>query len=345
MTYYCGIDLGNKKTSLCVIDKKRKVKKEVEVLTGIEELRQELKGFRKLECIVEAAPLAEWIAKEIEGMGHKIVVVCARKSKAALTLKGVKKKTDKRDARGLAELCRSGWYEAVHRKSEKGRALRSSLTARKQLVECSGAIASSIRGILRAHGKRFTEGNDSLSFSAKVQELARELPFEVQVGIEELLQSFELLHFQQRRMYKDLQKSVKEDPIIERLMTIPGVGAATAAAFVATVDEPNRFADGEKLASYLGLVPSIYQSGETEYRGRITKSGDRLLRWLLVEAANVLLTRSNTVCDLKTWGLKLQATKGTGKARVAVARRLCGIMLKLWKNGEVFHAESLEQAA
>jgi transposase len=93
------------------------------------------------------------------------------------------------------------------------------------------------------------------------------------------------------------------------------------------------------------LVPSVYKSCETEYYGRITKSGDKLLRWLLVESAHILLTRSGTPCELKEWGLRLQKAKGVGKARVAVARRLCGIMLQLWKSGEVFHAESLNQAA
>lgn len=344
MGFYCGFDLGNKRTTVCMIDNRRQVREEVEVATNSEELSKLLRKHRGLTCIVEASPLAEWLCNEVEKYGHKITVVCPRKAKVALASQG-KKKTDKRDARALAELCRSGWYEAVHRKSGEARALRSYMTARKQICECSTAIASSIRGILRAHGLKIEEGSDDASFSKKVLRAAQELPESVNGAMRELLQSFELLHSQQVRMYKALTKETKNDPVTQRLMTIPGVGPATAAAFVATVDDPKRFPDGEKLASYLGLVPSVYQSGETEYRGRITKTGDKLLRWLLVEAAHVLLSRSGTPCDLRTWGLELEAKKGVGKARVAVARRLCGIMLKLWKSGEDFHAESLQQAA
>ena len=344
MTYYCGIDLGNKHTSICVIDKRRQIKMEVETVTNSKEIACVLKKYRQLECVVEAAPLAEWLAKEVEKLGHKIEVVCPRQAKVALASQG-KKKTDRRDARALAELCRSGWYTEVHRKSAEAREMRSYMTARKQLVECSTALASSVRGILRAHGIRLDGSSDEVSFSGKVREAAKGLPEKVQGALAELMQAFDLLHTQQRYMYRMLQKNAKEDPVIARLTTIPGVGPATAAAYVATIDDPHRFADGEKVASYLGLVPSVYESGETSYRGRITKSGDKLLRWLMVEAAHILLSRSEYPCELRSWGLKLQEAKGVGKARVAVARRLCGVMLKLWKDGSVFHAESLKEAA
>jgi len=344
MGYYCGIDLGNKYSMVSIIRKNRQVEKEELVGTNEVAIKKVLKGYKKLTCVVEAAPLAEWLCNIIEELGHKAVVVCARKAKVALASQG-KKKTDKRDARALAELCRSGWYEAVHRKSAEARAMRSFMTARKQLVESSLAMASSIRGILRAHGIKLGVRGDNSDFCRQVTTAMKELPIIVQRGLEELLKAYDLIHTQQRRLYQELQKNPRENEVTKRLQTIPGVGAATAAAFVATIDDPNRFPDGEKVASYIGLAPSVYQSGETEYRGRITKTGDKLLRWLLVEAANVLLSRSGTPCDLRTWGLMLQEKKGTGKARVAVARRLCGIMWKMWKDGTEFYAEPLQVAA
>lgn len=219
------------------------------------------------------------------------------------------------------------------------------MTARKQLVECSGSLGSSIRGILRANGVRLTCGTNEASFSSNVQEAMKELPKLVQEGIKELLKAFELLHAQQRDLYRKLNKHTKGKKITKQLQTIPGVGPATAAAFVATIDDPNRFPDAEKVAAYIGLTPSVYQSGETEIRGRITKAGDKLLRWLLVEAAHILLSRSGTPCEIRAWGLRLQETKGTGKARVAVARRLSGIMWKMWKDGTCFYAEPLRAAA
>lgn len=340
MGYYCGIDLGNKKTSICVIGSNRQVVKEVETATNTEGIRRVLKSYRKLTCIVEAAPLAEWLCNEVEQLGHEITIVCPRKAKIALSGQN-KKKTDKRDARALAELCRSGWYESVHRKSEEAREMRSFLTARKQLVECSTALASSIRGILKAHGIKLVAGTDEVGFEDKVRSAMKALPPLARRGIVELLKAFQQIHEQQRRLYRELNKEAKKDAVIELLMTIPGIGPATAAAYVATIDDPKRFSDGEKVAAYLGLTPSVYQSGETEYRGRITKMGDKLLRWLLVEAAHILLSRSGTTCELKRWGLRLQERKGTGKARVAVARRFACIMWKMWMDHETFNPEAL----
>lgn len=340
MGYYCGIDLGNKETVLCIIQGNRQVVAEEQIKTSVAALGKILKRYRGMTCIVEASPLAEWLCSEVEKFGHKIAIVCPRKAKVALASQA-KKKTDRRDARALAELCRSGWWEAVHRKSAEGREMRSFMTARKQLVECSTALSSSIRGILRAHGVKLEAGTDEKNFSEKVLKAIKGLPELAQHGVKELLKSFEQLHKQQRAMYRRLQKQTKDDERTKRLQTIPGVGPATAAAFVATIDDPHRFPDGERVAAYLGLTPSVYQSGETEYRGRITKTGDKLLRWLLVEAANVLLSRSGTPCDLQAWGLKLQEAKGVGKARVAVARRLCGIMWKMWIDGTTFYPEPI----
>ena len=339
MGYYCGIDLGNKETVICIINSARRVISEERLQTDSDGIGRIFSKRKNMTCIVEASPLSEFICNEVEKYGHKISIVCPRKAKVALS--NHKTKTDKRDARALAELCRSGWYEAIHRKSAKARDLRSFLVARKQLVESSTALASSIRGILRANGLKLSCRSHDASFAKNVREASKDLPQLTRTGIEELLNSFEILHSQQRAMYKLLQAQSRKSEVIKRLETIPGVGAATATAFVATIDDPNRFDSADKVASYLGLTPSVYQSGETEYRGRITKTGDKLLRWLLVESAHVMLTRSQTTCELKTWGLKLQESKGSGKAHVAVARRLCGVMLKIWKDGETFYPEAV----
>lgn len=344
MKYYCGIDLGCKETAMCVIDNNRKVIRETKIPTEESHIAEVLKGLKGVACLVETAPLAEWLAKQVEAAGHKVDLVCAKKAKQAMA--GQKKKTDRRDARALAELCRSGWYEPVHRKSDAARNMRSFMTGRKQLVESSGAIASCLRGILRAHGIRLNGvGSDEPGFAQAVRAATVGLDEQVKDCVLELLKAFKHLHDQQRKMYRRLEKETRVEGPAKLLKTAHGVGAATAAAFVATIDDPHRFTDGEKLASYLGLVPSIYQSGGTEYRGRITKTGDKLLRWLLVEAANSLLKRTKKESGLREWGLRLAESKGCGKARVAVARRLCGILLKMWKDHEPFNADCVKAAA
>ena len=342
MELYCGLDLSIKSTSYCIVNSEKKIVSEGKVATEVEALQGLLKRWEGLKCVVEAAPLAEWMCQVVEDCGHKIDIVCPRKAKPYLS---GKKKTDARDARGLAELCRVDFYEPVHRKSEEARAIRSFMVARKQLVDAGVGIVSSIRGLLRANGVKLVASSDEEHFEVKVKAAMVELPRLVQSGIRPLLATYLLLRRQQRRMYRQLQKWANENPVSERLMSIPGVGAATAVAFVATIDEPKRFKSGAHVASYLGLVPSVNQSGEKESRGKITKQGDVLVRWLLVEAAHVLLTRSKADCELKEWGLRLREAKGPGKARVAVARKLAGLMWVMWLREERFRGKKAQAAA
>lgn len=339
MGYYCGIDAGSKSCFVTLMNNQRQVVKKCKLPTTDTAFSEFFSQHRNLKCLVEACPLAEWICNHVESHGHHIDIVCARIAQARMCLKG--KKTDERDSYGLAELAFSGWYEAVHKKSKEARATRGFLKARKQLVESSNSIASSIRGILRTYGIKLTVGSDSARFSEQVSQITQEqqLPESICIAIKELLESFTILRSKQKSMLKQLKAVAKACPITQQLQTTPGVGVLTASTFVATIDDPHRFSNGEKLASYLGLVPRVYQSGATEYYGRITKSGDCLLRWLLVEAASALLTRSHSECALRQWGLSLREKKGTGKALVAVARKLCGILLAMWKSGEPFHAQ------
>jgi transposase len=135
---------------------------------------------------------------------------------------------------------------------------------------------------------------------------------------------------------KQLVEQSKADPVCRLLMSVPGVGPIVSASFVAVIDDPGRFSDSTDVASYLGLVPRVHQSGATDYRGRITKEGDGLSRWLLVEAANALLTRCRKNCALREWGLQLREKKGLAKARVAVARKLAVLLHRIWITGEPF---------
>jgi transposase len=190
MVYYCGIDLGNKETTIAIRNRQKQVIKELAIETTEQGIASVFTKYKKMICIVEAAPMAEWICREVEKYGHEITIVCARKAKVVLSARNLKKKTDKRDARALAELCQSGWYESVHRKSEEARDMRSFLTARKQLVECSLALSSSIRGIFRAHGIRLKGESDSPNFADKVRSAMEKLPDCAKQGVGELLKAF-----------------------------------------------------------------------------------------------------------------------------------------------------------
>lgn len=335
MRYYCGLDVSNKSTAMCVVDESGNVVKELFVPTTSTALKKSLKEYKELRSVVEASPLAEKIVKIVEEAGHSIEILDVRQAKI---ISATKRKTDKLDARKLAQMCRVGWYTAVHPKSGRARNLRSYLTARMQIVKSAMSMHSCIRGLFRAHGIVLKQGKGE-DFEKCVREALSGMDEIFSKGIEPLLESWKQLQGEEKRMYKELSREVvRKDETIKRLTAIPGVGPATAVAFTATIDDFRRFKSADQVSSYIGLVPSVYQSGSVEIKGRITKHGDSLLRWLLVESATSLLARSKKECALKNWGLKLQETKGFSKARVAVARKLACLLFHLMRSGEKFES-------
>ena len=154
---HCGIDIANKSSAICILDGKGKSLREIEVATESGDIGQALSGFGPLKVIIEASPLAETIASIVEDHGHQPIIIDARTAKHLMSSM---KKTDRRDARTLAEIGRSGWYTEVHRKSPEARDLRSLLRARQALLKSNKALKSSIRGLLRSHGIRVGEVSD-----------------------------------------------------------------------------------------------------------------------------------------------------------------------------------------
>jgi transposase len=329
---HCGIDVALKSSSVCILDGRGAVVLERAVSTDEIGLRAVLGGRRRMRCVLEAGPLAEWLAGVVESAGHQAVIIDARKARGVIR---TKKKTDRLDARNLAKMSRTGWYTAVHRKSVEARAMRTFLQARQGLVQTALAQGSRIRGLLRAHGLKLGEVRES-QFGLQVKRLACQKGSDLWPMLEPLVEVRRQALRAAERMRRMVLRRAAQEPVSRRLMTVPGVGPLTATAYVATIDDPRRFRSGDQVAAYLGLVPAVAQSGELEVHGHITKEGDGLLRGYLVEAAHVLLTRKRGSCRLKRWGLKLAKKKGHGKARVAVARQLAGLLHHLWISGESY---------
>ena len=330
---YCGIDLANKSSSICITNTTGKVLHRATVATESDDIGQALKGFGQLTVIIEASPLAEMIATLIEGYGHTAVIIDARSAKHLMS---AMKKTDRRDAQTLAEIGRCGWYTKVHRKSSEARELRSLLRARQTLLKSNKALKSSIRGLLRSHGIRLGKVSEG-KFSQAVTEVVSQKVPNLLPALTAMLDVLALAGAQAKELKKSLEARCAQDAVSQRLESVPGIGPLISTAYRATIDDPHRFRCGDEIADYLGLAPSVYQSGEVEYRGRITKEGDRLLRWHLVEGAHVLLTKGKD-CALKRWGLSLEKRKGSAKAKVAVARKLAILLWTLWKDEQLFEA-------
>lgn len=330
---YCGIDIANKTSAICIVDGEDRILGEQKVATETGDLAEALSGFGRLRVVIEASPLAEWVSRLVEEQGHEAVIIDPR---AAKHLVSSKKKTDARDAQTLARLSRSGWYTVVHRKSPGARELRSRLQGRQALVKTKKALLSTIRGLLRAHGIRLGKVSEG-EFSAQVRRVVEAEVPGLLTTLEALLKSWEAARQGVKTLTRAFHQEAPHDPVTRRLQTVPAVGPLVSTAYRATIDDPGRFRRGEAVADYVGLAPRVYQSGETEYRGRISKSGDPLLRWHLVEAAHVLLTKGPD-CALKRWGLGIASKKGSAKAKVAVARKLAILLWRLWKDERDFEA-------
>ena len=331
---YCGIDLASKASAICVMEAQQELVFEGRCPTDEDGFRQALKAYRGLCCVIEASPLSEWAAGILESQGHEVIVIDPRKAKAVICSK---KKTDKLDARNLARMAASGWYTAVHRKSADARLLRSHLIARKGLVDTQRQQSNRVRGLLRAHGIVLGKVSSG-EFERRVVEQLEARCAGLLPAVRPLLESRRSLRRSIAELTRQIKQLARQDRVCRLLMTVPGVGPLVSSAYIATIDDPGRFSRGDQVAAYLGLVPSVNQSGDSEYRGRITKEGDALLRWLLVEAAHVLLTRSRGDSALKRWGKRLQERKGAAKAKVAVARKLAMMLHRMWLTNTPFEA-------
>lgn len=329
--FYCGIDLSSKTTALCVLNEQDKVVSEREVATDLGRIARQLQPFRSVLCLVEAAPMAEWCKRGLEAKGIECRIIDTRR---AQKLFESRKKTDQRDARTLARMARVQWYNEVHAKSEAARLMRTRLGVRKAMVKTLVSLQNEVRGYLRAHGERVTAPKGP-RFAEQIREQMAEQP-QLLALVERLLRLWEATWRELLAEDKALKQVARERPEVKRLMGVPGVGEIVALTFVATIDTPKRFTNASQVGDYVGLAPGIYQSGEVERRGRITREGDSMLRALLVEAANSVLYHYRGAWAWKTWTQRLSERRGPGKARVALARRLAGLLWKLWNEEAAF---------
>jgi transposase len=287
----------------------------------------------QVEAIVlETGPLAVWHWHALRAAGLPVACVHARPAAAGLATQ--LNKTDRNDAHGLAQLARAGWYRAVAVKSLESHRIRTLLAARAKLVGIRTGLYNQIRGPVKTFGLVLKPGKGG-AFEAHVRK-AVQAEASLRPTVESVLAVWRTAGEQKRALERQPQASTRAQATCQRLMTAPGVGVLTAAAFVAAIDDPARFAHSADVGAYLGLTPRRYQSGEVERGGRISKCGERLVRSSLVEAAKVLLCRTKRWSPLRAWGLGVQQRLGRKKAAVAVARKLAVILHRMWQTETSF---------
>jgi transposase len=319
---------------VCVMDETGRVVREGKVASEPEVLVVFLAGSGlKLERVgLEAGPLSQWLYAGLAEAGQPVVCIETRHAKAALSAMTIK--TDQKDARGIAQIIRTGWYRAVHVKTPASQELRMLLTGRKFMVRKLVAIRNEIRGILRGFGLKVGKAGE-VGFEARVRELVQGQPRRRAV-IEALLRVRATLLAEFDVLHRMVLAAARKDAACRRLMTIPGVGPVVALTFRCAVDVPSRFAKSRLVGAHFGLTPRKYQSGEKDISGRISRCGDAMAREALYEAANVMLTRTNSWSTLKAWAMRVAQRRGLKRAKVALARRLAVVMHSLWVNDADF---------
>ena len=334
MEHFAGLDVSVKQTSVCVVDDTGRLMQEVKVASEPEALLAVLSNplYRFKRIGLEAGPLSQWLFSALAEAGLPVTCVETRHMRAVLQAQI--NKTDRNDARGMAQMMRAGLYRPVHVKTLRSQKLRMLLTHRKLLQSKAIAIDNDLRGTLRNFGLKVGVVGAS-KFEARIRELVETLPDLAEL-VEPLLIVRRTLREQIGILHGRLLAIVRNDDVCRRLMTVPGVGAVVALTYRASVDVPARFRNSKAVGAVFGLTPSKYQSGEIDRTGSISRCGDEMMRAMLYEAAHIVLVRLAKWSWLKAWAMKIARRRGMKKAIVALARRLAVILHRIWVDGSEF---------
>ena len=334
MDHYVGIDVSLELSSVCILDATGTIVKEAKVASEPEALTTFLThlDLPLARIGLEAGPLSQWLHAALVKAGFQAVLLETRHVKAALSAMIVK--TDRRDARGIAQLLRMGWFRPVHCKSAPAQEVRALLVARKQLQAKMRDVELSLRGLLRGFGLKVGEISKG-QYAARVRSLVEGHTMLEQIA-EAMLQAREALRTQFSKLHRAMLAIVRADEVCRRLMTVPGVGALVAVTFTSGVDAPERFSRSKAVGAHFGLTPKKYQSGETDITGAVSRVGDVMVRTALYEAAHILLTRAVRFSTLKRWAVEVAKRRGMKRAKVALARKLAVILHRMWVEGTTF---------
>jgi transposase len=322
---------------VCVVDANGKILREAKVASEPTAL---IAWFRSsgldLERVgLEAGPLSQWLFAALRQAGLAVELLETRHVRKAFEAMPVK--SDRNDARGIAQLMRLGWFRPVHCKSMSAQETRTLLTARKLVQSKLRDVENSLRGILRGFGLKVGKSTER-EFAGRIEELVAGHPH-LRVIAKALLSVRTVLRSEFAAFEKQVRKMARSDMRTRLLMSTPAVGPVVALTYASAIDDPTRFKSSKQAGAHFGLTPKKYQSGETDYTGRISKIGDAGVRTALYEAAHVMLTRPVKGCSqLKSWAMRIARRAGMSKAKVALARRLAVILHRMLANGTPFNA-------
>ena len=333
MEHYAGIDVSLEYSSVCVVDASGKIVREGKVASEPDALINWFRslGYELSRIGLEAGPLSQWLFAALRKAGLAVELLETRHVRKAFEAMPVK--SDRNDARGIAQLMRLGWFRPVHCKSMGAQEVRAVLTARKLVQTKLLDVENSLRGFGLKVGK-----TTARSFAGRIQELVKGHPNLEAIG-KALLSVRAVLLREFNAFEKRVRAMARSDARTKLLMSTPAVGPIVALTYASAVDDTARFKSSKQTGPHFGLTPKRYQSGETDYSGRISKIGDASVREALYQAAHVMLTKPVKGCSqLKSWAMRIARRAGMSKAKVALARKLAVILHRMLANATPFNA-------
>lgn len=342
MKTFIGIDVSLASSAFCVLDEHGQVLRRAQVESEPEAFIAFLRDLPwSVEAIgLEAGPLSQWLHRSLREAGFDLVLMETRQVKAVL--KAMPVKTDRRDAEGIAQLLRMGWFRPVYCKSVSAQEMRALLSARKVVQKALLDIEQSLRGVLRNFGLKLGPVSKG-RYEARVHELiAGNTALECAAAA--ILNARATLRDELAALQRRVLDLARQDKACQLMMTMPGVGTVVALTVRAAIDDPARFGSSRDVGPWVGLTPRREQSGERDVVGHITKAGDASLRTALFNAATVLMHRARP-CWLKAWGMQVARRRGQKRATVAVARRIGVVLHRMWMDGTEFRMKRALEAA
>ena len=334
MPSFAGLDVSLKTTNICVLSESGEILKEGKVASEPKEIAAFLRGARRRygAIVLESGSLARWLYQGLAKMGLSVTVVEARHAYGVLN--SGRTKTDRNDARGLAQMARTGLFRAVAVKGDDTQRQRALMTSRDLLVAKAVDLELAIRGLLRGFGIKLGVVSER-AFARKVASMIGRRDWLTKV-VRPLVRARNLMREQASFIERELIDAAKSDPVCKRLMTAPGVGPIVALTYTLAIEDPHRFRRSRSVAAHLGLTQRLKQSGEIARYGRISCWGDAAARRALFLAGRSVLNPRTGASWLRDWGLQVAARRGKLKAFIAVARRLAVVLHRMWVDGTEF---------
>jgi transposase len=331
---HIAIDLGSRESQICIRDATGAIVLERKLPT--EKLPTYLGTRPHSRVILETCAEAFFVADAATALGHQVRVVPATLVRQlGVGERGIK--TDQRDARKLSEVSTRIDLPSVHVPSELSRERKRLCNSRRALLHSRVQLINYVRGQLRTHALVLRKRNPD-TFAPQVRALLLAQPIGLPAHIDRVLTVIDSLNAELKEADRELLSVAEQDPLCERLMSVPGVGPVIALRFVAVVDQPERFHSAHHLMSYIGLTPGEHSSSLRTHRTGITKAGASELRHALVQGCWSML-RTKPAEPMVQWALALAARRNKQIAVVALARKLAGILWVMWRDGTRYRPE------